>query len=70
MAAKFKKLRYALKNWSRNLSNLSLLLSNCNVVVLFLDGLEERRILFNTERNLRNIIKNQIAKLQHCKHLY
>lgn len=70
LAAKLKRLRYALKSWSKSLSNLNLLISNCNVVILFLDALEERRALFNTERNLRNIVKDQVTKLLHYKHLY
>lgn len=47
-----------------------MLISNCNVVILFLDTLEEQRVLFNIESNLRTIIKTQIAKLLHYKHLY
>jgi hypothetical protein len=70
LAAKFKRLRYALKSWCKSLSNLNILISNCNVVILFFDGLEERRALFNTERNLRNIVKAQSAKLLHYKHIY
>jgi hypothetical protein len=61
LAANFKRLRYAHKSWSKSLSNLNLLISNCNVVILFFDALEERRVLFNTERNLRNIVKDQVA---------
>lgn len=35
VSAKFKKLRSTLKAWSKGLSNLSLLISNCNKVILF-----------------------------------
>lgn len=70
LAAKFKRLRQALKKWSKDLSNLKLLISNCNMVILFLDTLEEQRQLFNTEENLRNVIKGQMTKLLHCKKVY
>lgn len=52
LAAKLKKLRQALKLWSKNWSNLNLLISNCNTVILFFDGLEERRELYNTKKTL------------------
>jgi hypothetical protein len=47
ISAKFKALRARLKDWSRHLSNLKLLISNCNRVICFLDTLEDRRRLFN-----------------------
>lgn len=52
------------------MSNLNLLISNCNAVILFLDSLEEQRLLFNTEANLRILVKEQIAKLPHYKKIY
>lgn len=67
---KFKKLRNALKVWSRGLSNLSQLIANCNEVILFLDGLEDRRPLYNTESNLRHLVKCQLATLLHYKNAY
>jgi hypothetical protein len=70
ISAKFKKLRSTLKIWNRGLSNLSLLTANCNNVILFLDGLEDRRALFNTESNLRNLVKHQLATLLHYKNEY
>jgi hypothetical protein len=60
---KFKSLRSHLKAWSRNLSNLNLLIQNCNTVILFLESLKDRRTLFFTEANLRNIIKRQLKGL-------
>jgi hypothetical protein len=60
ITAKFKALKAALKVWSRNLSNLRLLISHCNNVINFHDTLEDRRSLFNPETNLRNIIKKQL----------
>jgi hypothetical protein len=43
--AKFKCLRAALKKWSRNLSNLNIIIGNCNFTLAMLDGLEEQREL-------------------------
>jgi hypothetical protein len=63
LTEKFKSLRYALRKWSKSLSNLKGLIANCNTVVFFLDTLEETRPLFNPEVNLRNIIKVQLATL-------
>ena len=57
ISSKLKALRSALKTWSRGLSNLSLLIANCNKVILFLDALEDRRFLYNPELNLRIMIK-------------
>ena len=58
---KFKRLRYDLKHWSKGISNLKLLIEN--KVILYPDTLEELRPLFNTEWNLRRIVKNQLMKL-------
>jgi len=44
ISKKFKKLRGDLKIWSKSLSNLSLLIDNCNEVIGFLDALEDRRV--------------------------
>jgi hypothetical protein len=41
IAAKFKSLRYALKHWHMNLSELKVLIQNCNKAILILDSLEE-----------------------------
>jgi hypothetical protein len=49
---------------------LNLLIGSCNAVILFLDTLEDRRRLFNTEANLRKLVKDQMAKLLHYKQLY
>jgi hypothetical protein len=70
IVAKFKKVRYDLKAWSKRLSNLSLLISNCNTVICFLDSIEDLRNLFNHEANLRNIVKAQLQTLLHFKNLY
>lgn len=61
IVSKFKNLRYGLKKWSKSLSNLKLLISNCNRVILWLDLVEEIRPLYNPEWNLRQLIKAQLA---------
>jgi hypothetical protein len=65
-----KRLRANLKSWSKNLLNLSLLISNCNTTILFLDQLEDSRGLFNIEANLGIIVKTQLQTLLHYKNLY
>lgn len=70
ISAKFKKLRTDLRKWSRNLSNLKLLIDNCNTIIGFLDALEDVRILYNPEANLRRLVRVQVQKLLHYKNLY
>jgi phosphotransferase system IIB component len=55
LSAKFKRLRYDLKQWSKGLSNIKLQIENYNKVILYIDTFEEYRNLFNTEWNLRKI---------------
>jgi hypothetical protein len=57
---KFKKLRGELKAWSKSLSNLSLLIENCNKVIGFMDTLEDRRGLYNPEANMKILVKFQV----------
>lgn len=63
IAHKFKKLRHSTKAWSKDLSNLRVLIGNCNTVIYFLDMLEDLRGLSNPEANLRNLIKKQLPTL-------
>jgi hypothetical protein len=70
ISSKFKALRASLKNWSKHLSNLSLLISNCNKVICFIDALEDRHGLFNPEANLRNAVKRQLQQWLRYKNLY
>jgi hypothetical protein len=63
ISAKFKRLRYDLRQWSKGLSNIKLLIENCNKVIKYLDTIEEFRSLFNPEWNLRNIIKKKLCSL-------
>ena len=70
ISSKFKSLRSALKMWSKGISNLKLLIGNCNLVICFLDSLEDRRGLFNLEINLRAAVKRQLEAWLKCKNLY
>jgi hypothetical protein len=70
ISKKFKALRSSLKAWSKSLSNLNLLINNCNTVIGFLDQLEDSRGLFNIEANLRQIVKNHLQTLLHYRNLY
>lgn len=70
LSAKFKKLRYDLKQWSRGISNIKLLTENCNKVILFLDTIEEFRQLFNTKWNFRRMVKKQLGNLLKQQNMY
>jgi hypothetical protein len=60
LASKLKNTRHFLKHWSKNLSQLSMLIKNCNKVIFYLDCLEECRTLFLPEWNTRVIVKSQL----------
>jgi hypothetical protein len=70
ISSKFKLLRKALKNWSTSISVINKIISNCNEVILLLDGLEEQRSLHISEWNFRNIVKNRLHHLLLCKKEY
>ena len=57
LSIKFKRLSYALKAWSKNLSYLKRLTMDCSRVILYFDNLEELRPLTMPEFNFRNIVK-------------
>jgi hypothetical protein len=63
IVTKFKVLQRILKRWSQSLSQLKILLKQCNEIISVLDKLEENRPLYLKEANLRNIIKKHIEKL-------
>ena len=52
-SATVKNVRHELKVWSRGISNLNILIANCNKVILFLDTLEEIRSLFAMKFSFR-----------------
>lgn len=70
LSAKFKRLRYDLKQWSKGLSNIKLQIENCNKVILYIDTIEEYRNLFNTKWNLRKIVKRQLDTLLKQQNIY
>lgn len=70
LSAKFKKLRYDLKQWSKGISNIRLLIENCNKFILYLDTVEEFRQLFNPEWNVRTIIKQHLCNLLKQQNTY
>lgn len=70
VSAKFKLLRKILKNWARNISNLSKLIANCNLTIAFFDMLEELRVLYSHESKFRDIIKRQLQMLLRMQQTY
>jgi hypothetical protein len=70
ISVKFKQLRSRLKSWSKKISNLRILIDNCNSVITFLDNLEDMRRLYNPEANLRILVKRQLETWLHYKNLY
>lgn len=70
ISSKFKNLRRTLKQWSRNISSLPKLITNCNLVIAFLDSLGELRNLFTQESNFRILIKGHLQKLLHMQKEY
>jgi len=70
ISSKFKALRSALKSWSSSKSNLQILTKHCNMIIAFLDELEEIRPLFLPERNFRFIIQEQLRKLLNYQQIY
>jgi hypothetical protein len=61
--AKFKLLRRMLRLWARNISNLSILIANCNMTIAFFYKLEELRPLSHHEFKFRGIIKRFTQRL-------
>ena len=46
------------------------MITHCNLVIAFLDDLEELRPLFNIERSFRFIIQNHLQRLLHCQQVH
>jgi hypothetical protein len=63
LSAKLKNLRRGLKVWSKSISKLSLSIENCNRVLLELDNMKDKRVLFIQERNFRIILKKATQPL-------
>ena len=60
---KLKSLRFCLKKWKRSLSQLKILIKQCNSVILCFDTIEEHRPLFRPEFNFRKIVKLHLDEL-------
>lgn len=57
VVAKFKLLRKTLKKWSKSISKINNLITQCNKVLNIMDKLEEQRHIYIQEDNFRKIIK-------------
>ena len=70
LCRKFKALRYALKNWSKTISRISVAIVNCNETLAQLDELENNRVLTIPEMNFRNILKKHLLRLLIYQNIY
>jgi hypothetical protein len=68
--AKLNNVRLALKKWSKSISQLSLLIDKCQMVLAQMDELEQQRMLTTPEWNFRKILKAHITRLQSYKQQY
>jgi hypothetical protein len=68
--AKFKSARYSLKKWSKKVSNLKEIISDCQYTLSLLDGIEELRSLSIIEKNFKNIVENHTIKMLEAKRIY
>jgi hypothetical protein len=68
--AKFKRLRYDLKLWSKSISKLSICIENSNRAILELDIPEDSRPLSILENNFRIIRKKHLEKLLQYQNAY
>jgi hypothetical protein len=68
--AKFKRLRYALKAWSKSISKLSICIENSNKALLELDKLEDLRPLTVPENSFRKILKKHLLTLLDYQNQY
>ncbi|XP_073363080.1 uncharacterized protein [Aegilops tauschii subsp. strangulata] len=70
LTRKFKRLRYDLRVWSKNLSYLKKLTVDCSKVILYFDQLEELRPLVRPEFNFRKIFKLHYEHLLKLHYIY
>jgi hypothetical protein len=68
--AKFKRLRYDLKYWSRSISKLSIYIENTNKALEEIDKLEDMRLLSVPEVNFRKILKAHLNRLLEYQNAY
>ena len=70
LSSKFKLLRKGLKKWSTSISQLNLILDNCNDVIQMVDELEDQRSLHISEWNFRRIVQHKMDQLLKLKESY
>jgi hypothetical protein len=70
IVARFKNLRQAIKKWSRNLSQLNKIITNCCYVTAVFDGLEDQRPLSIIENNFRAALKKHTLNLLEAQRKY
>jgi hypothetical protein len=68
--AKFKRLIYDLKFWSKSISKLSICIKNTNKALLEIDKLEDCRPLARQDINFRKILKKHLARLLQYQNNY
>jgi hypothetical protein len=68
--AKFKRLRYDLKFWSKSISKLKICIENTNMALFEIDKLEDCRPLALIEQNFRKILKVHLARLLEYQNIY
>jgi hypothetical protein len=68
--AKFKRLRYDLKYWSKSIFKLTICIQNTNNALLELDIIEDCRPLSLAETNFRKILKQHLARLLDYQNAY
>jgi chaperonin cofactor prefoldin len=67
MNIKFKRLRYALKHWSKSISKLKICIENINKALFEIDNLEDMSGLSVLEKNFGNILKKHLLRLLEYK---
>src|SRR5207244_10243170 len=70
ICSKLKSLRRDLKNWSKQLSKMNEAIDNSNKAILFIDALEDLRLLSRPEWNFRLILKRHMLNLLHYRTMY
>jgi hypothetical protein len=68
--AKFERLRYDLKYWSRSISRLKICIENTNKAIMEIDKLEDIRRLSAPESNVKKILKSHLARLLEYQNIY
>jgi hypothetical protein len=70
LCLRLKRIRLAAKAWAKECRLPSIYLSNCRVVILLFDKLEETRLLSPLENRLRSLAKIALSKLNAASATY